>query len=109
MTGKMLIESYEVDVPAAATAVSILKSGQSNKACEVWLAAKSTNAADNMLVGNRAGQVFPLLKASPIKLAEVLNRMGYASEYDLSEIFVKAGTNGDDVCVMLVVRDLEGN
>ena len=102
---KIRMETYEVDVPAAATPVTIKKSGQSSRACEVWLQAKSTNAADDMLMGTVDGQFFPVKKGQPLRLQQILNRMSSGYDFELSDIFVKAGTNGDDVQVLLMVRD----
>lgn len=103
--GKLSIVAYDVTIAAAATAQTIATSTQVD-ASEVILRAKASNVSDAMLLGNRSGQSWPLLKADqPMRLSEILNRMGYGDKFDLKEIFVKAGNNGDIVQVLLINRD----
>lgn len=70
------------------------------KVKDALLVADDTNAADDMLIGGEDGQTFPLKKATPVRLGEVLNRMSFGADYDLSKIYVKAGTSGDKVQIL---------
>lgn len=97
MANKFKIRSFNKPIAAAATAEAI---GE-GKAREVILVAADGNSADDMLVGDSDAQTFPLKKGQPLKLRELLNRMSFGGEYDLSKIFVKAGTNGDVVNVLV--------
>jgi hypothetical protein len=98
----MKIDSYVKDIAAAATPVNLkADSGQ------VWANAKdvlifcpSTNTSD-LLIGSKSRQSFTVVKGQSVRLGEI-NRTGQSGKYDLGEIYVKAGTNGDDVQICLI-------
>lgn len=103
-SNKLTIDSYSKDIAAVATAEDIVAdAGVKWKfAKDVILKAPAGNTSD-ILVGNRTRQAFPLLAAGDeLRLSSILNLMSASSKYDLSEIFVKAGTNGDDIHILLI-------
>ncbi len=105
MSGKLTIDSYSKDIAASATAENIVadSGGEQFKfAKDVILKVPAGNTSD-MLVGNRARQAFPLLATGDeVRLSSILNLMSQSAKFDLREIFVKAGTNGDDIHILLI-------
>lgn len=101
----MRIDSYTKDIAAAATAENLIADAsgslpQFKFARDVKIFCPSANTSD-LLIGSKDRQAFTVLKGQSISLSEI-NRAGQSGKYELAEIFVKAGTNGDDVQILLI-------
>jgi hypothetical protein len=99
---KSKIKTYNKSIAAAATAESLQIDNGPTRAQEILLKASDGNSADDMLVGTSDEQTFPVPKGEVTKLSQLIAAAGGAGEYDLSEIFIKAGTNGDEVHVLVM-------
>ena len=99
---KTRVQSYDKIVAAAATPESLLVADKETQASEILLKAREANTTDDVLIGGADDQTFPLPKGAPIRLSEILNRMSYGGKYELAEIFVNVGTNGDGVHVLVL-------
>lgn len=97
------IEGYTKDIAAAATAVdATAPSGTIYKyAKEVLIRCPSANTSD-LKIGSRTRQEFTVVKGTQVELSTITNRMSQSDKYQLQELFIKAGTNGDDVEILLV-------
>lgn len=98
----MKIEGYTKDIAATATPVNLLApSGVAPKfAKDVIIRCPAANGSD-LKIGAFGRQEFTVPKGTFIQLSEI-NRTGQSCKYTLADIYVKAGTNGDDVEVCLV-------
>lgn len=101
----MKIDSYTKDIAAAATAENCIADPatgmpQSRYARGVMIRCPSTNTSD-LLIGSRARQAFTVAKGTT-HVMPMPNGAGQASRYDLADIYVKAGTNADDVEIILI-------
>jgi len=98
----MRIDSYVKDIASAATAENLIAdSGAMPKfAKDVRVFCPSANTSD-LLIGNEIRQAYSVLKGQSVILSEI-NRAGQSGKYELASIFVKAGTNGDDVQILLI-------
>jgi hypothetical protein len=103
----MKIDAYVKDIAAAATpedCVADAATGypQYKFARQVHIHCPAANTSD-LIVGSkgRPGVGMTVVKGTTLVLP-VPNGAGQASRYDLREILVKAGTNGDDVQIMIV-------
>lgn len=99
----LTIDSYSKDIAAAAAPEDVIAdSGAKWKfALDVVIRCPSGNTSD-LLIGNRTRQGFSVIKGTEMRLSTVLNRMSQSGKFKLEEIFVKAGTNGDDVEILLI-------
>ena len=101
----MRIDSFIKDLAAASTPENLIadSSGslpQFKFARAVIIRCPSTNTSD-LSVGSKDRQSSLIIKGTSLELPEI-NRAGQSGKYELAEIFVKAGTNGDDVEVILI-------
>ena len=103
----MKIDSYVKDIAAATTpedlvADAVATQPQYKFARQVHIHCPAGNTSD-LIVGpkGRGGVGMTVVKGTTLILP-VPNGAGQASRYDLREIVVKAGTNGDDVQILLV-------
>lgn len=98
----MRIDSYTKDIAAAATAENIVADADAmpKRAKDVVIHCPAANTSD-LLVGNELRQAFTVVKGTSLRLSDV-NRAGQSGKYELDKIFVKAGTNGDDVQILLL-------
>lgn len=98
------IDSYSKDIAAASTPEDIVADAggaQYKYAKEIFIRCPAGNTSD-LLVGNRTRQGFTVVKSSILALSSIINRMSQSEKFDLREIFIKAGTNADDVEILLV-------
>lgn len=101
----LIIDSYSKDIAAAVTAENLVKDGGGyKKASTVLITCPSANTSD-LLLGVSSSQDILIPKGTTLNLRAVLNRMGFEDEFDLEQLYIKAGTNGDDVGIMIMVRD----
>lgn len=98
----MKIEGYTKDIAATATPVNLVApSGVAFKfAKDVLIRCPAANTSD-LKIGSAARQEFTVVKSTFVALSEI-NRAGQSAKYSLADIYVKAGTNGDDVEICLV-------
>ena len=99
----MRIDSYAKDIAAAATAENLIADAggaQYKFAKDVKIFCPTANTSD-LKIGSSIRQEFTVVKGQSVSLSEI-NRAGQSGKYELAEIFVKAGTNGDDVQILLV-------
>lgn len=98
----MKLDSYSKDIAAAVTAENLVADGgkQWKFAREVWVGCPTGNTSD-LLIGSKDRQGLTIPKGTVQRLSAVL-KAGAGQRYNLEEIFVKAGTNGDDVEVMVI-------
>lgn len=110
-----VIDSYEKTIASTATPVNVQASSGA-----VWIYAKDVvikavpGNTTPILIGNRTRQAFTLAPvdadayaAEEIRLSTLMNRMSQSAKFDLREIFVKAGTNGDKFQVLLIDPTLD--
>lgn len=99
----MKIDSYSKDIAAAATAENLVADSggdQFKYARQVLVRCPSANTSD-LLIGNNKRQAFTIAKGTT-HVFPVGNGPGGTGKYDLSQMYVKAGTNADDVEIILI-------
>lgn len=100
---KITIEGYTKDIAATGTPVdATAPSGAKHKyALDVVIYCPAGNTSD-LKIGSRARQEFTVKKGESVRMSTVMNKMSQSAKFLLGELFIKAGTNGDDVEIMLV-------
>lgn len=98
----MKIDSYTKTIAATATPVNMVAdTGKSwSDAREVIVTCPSGNTSD-LTIGSKARQTFVVAKGTSLRLSEI-NRAGGSGRFELSDMWIKAGTNGDTVSILLV-------
>lgn len=98
----MKLDSYLKDIAATATPENLVAdSGKQWKfAREVWVGCPAGNTSDIQL-GSRDRQALTVVKGTVQRLTAVL-KGGAGQRYNLEEIFVSVGSNGDDVEIMVI-------
>jgi len=98
------IDSYTKDIASAATAENAVADAGGDVfkfAKDVIIHCPAGNTSD-LLLGNRTRQAFTIVKGTSQRIGSILTRTSQAGKFDLREIFIKAGTNADDVEILLV-------
>lgn len=101
----MKIDSFSKDIAASTTPENLIADAsgslpQFKFARSVIIRCPSANTSD-LLLGSKDRQNTTIAKGTSLTLPEI-NRTGQSGKYELAEIFVKAGTNGDDVEITLI-------
>lgn len=98
----MRTDAYSKTIALATAPVNLIASSgaQPIYARDIFIRCPSTNISD-LLIGNVTRQGFTIPKGTTINLSEV-NRAGQSGKYELSTIFIKAGTNNDVVEILLI-------
>lgn len=98
----MKIDSYAKDLAAATTPENLIadSGNQWRHAREVVITCPAANTSD-LTIGSRERQDFVVAKGTSLRLS-FINRTGQAGNYELANIWVKAGTNADDVQILLI-------
>lgn len=109
----MQIQGFSMTIAAAATPMSVSDGLKSNAgyvanqyAFDVVIQCPSANTSA-LLIGNREGQGFSIAKGTEVRLSTIMNRMSQSARFVLSELFVKAGTNGDKAEILLIGPDTD--
>lgn len=97
----MKIDGYSKTIAAAATPVNLIASSgdQPIYAKSVRIACPASNTSD-LMIGSVARQQYVVAKGTSVSLEEI-NRAGQSGKFSLAHIWVKAGTNGDVVQILL--------
>ena len=105
------IQGFSMTIAAAATPMDVAAGLASNSgyvknkyAFDVVIQCPSGNTSA-ISIGNREGQAFSIAKGSEVRLSTIMNRMSQSARFVLSELFVKAGTNGDKAEILLIGPD----
>ena len=106
----MRIDSYSKDIAAATTPEDLIADASGSLprykfAKSVKVRCPSANTSD-LLIGSKDRQGFTIAKGTTLDLSEV-NLAGQSGKYELAAIFIKAGTNGDDVEIILTAPSNE--
>lgn len=103
MSNVMTIEGYTKDIAATGTPVNaVAPSGVAYKfAKDVVIRCPAGNTSD-LKIGSRARQEFTVAKGTNERMTTIMNAMSQSGKFRLEEIFIKAGTNGDDVEILLI-------
>ena len=95
------MKSYVKDIADANTPENLVPDDASIvKALKVVVQCPSGNTSD-LLLGGKDAQLFVILKGTYFEIPDALIQTGNSSLKELSNIWVKAGTNGDDVIVLV--------
>ena len=102
----MKIDVYVKDLAAAATPEDLVADAGGDQfkfARQVHVHCPAANTSDLTLISKKRGGTtgMTIVKGTTLVLP-VPNGAGQASRYDLRDILVKAGTNGDDVQITIV-------
>lgn len=97
------LDSYQVTIALATTPQpAVAPSGDVWKyATEVVIQCPATNTSD-IVVGGPSRQAFIVAKGTSLALSSVLNRQSQSAKFDLTQIYIKAGTNSDKANILLV-------
>jgi hypothetical protein len=97
----MKIDGYSKTIALAATPENLVADSGDKPlyAKSVRIACPASNASD-LMIGSVSRQQFTIPKGTSIDL-EQINRAGQAGKFSLKDIWVKAGTNGDAVQVLV--------
>lgn len=101
----MRIDSFTKDIAASSTPENLIADAsgslpQFKFARSVIIACPSANTSA-IQIGSKDRQNTTIPKGTALTLPEI-NRTGQSGKYELAEIFVKVGTNGDDVEITLI-------
>ena len=99
----MKIDSYSKDIASTATPENMVADAGGDQfkfARQVLVRCPAANTSD-IKIGNSKRQDFTVAKGTT-HIFPTPNGAGQSSRYDLREMFVKVGTNGDDVEIILV-------
>lgn len=94
------IVSATKDIAAAATPEAI--SATAILTSKVWIQCPAANTSD-LLIGDATTRVYVVPKGTSIEIGNIDNERG-TEEINLADIWVKAGTNGDDVNFLYVTK-----
>lgn len=100
------ISGYSITITTATVpqSVAIPTTGGITKhqyAYDVVIRCPSGNTSD-LTIGSREGQAFTIVKGTSERMSTIMNRMSQSARFVLSEMFVKAGTNGDKAEILLI-------
>lgn len=105
------IQGFSMTIATAATPKSVadgLKAAagyvQNQYAFDVVIQCPSSNTSA-LMIGNREGQAFSIAKGASVRMTTIMNRMSQSARFVLSELFVKAGTDGDKAEILLIGPD----
>ncbi len=89
------IETYDKDVALAATPEDVAKAAESSSivTSDVVLKAKASNS-QTIFLGDAIAQTWPLIPGEAISISDFLLK-NQEAEFDLKNIFVKVGVNGE--------------
>ena len=96
------MKSYVKDIAASATPENLVPDdGSVTKAKKVIVQCPLGNSSD-LLLGGSDSQDFVVTKGTSFEIPDTLIQTGNSSIKNLADIWVKAGTNGDNVVVLLM-------
>lgn len=97
----MKIDGYSKTIALAATPENLVADSgdQPLYAKSIRIFCPASNTSD-LMVGSVSRQGYAVPKGTSISL-EQINRAGQAGKFSLANIWVKAGTNGDSVQILL--------
>lgn len=103
---KVVLRSFTVT--PASTGAAIKTSGNSGASTStltnsVKIKALSTNTG-SVLIGGPNSQDYELTKGQEVSLCEIFEKDGGSADVNLAEIFAKAATSGDKICVIYADR-----
>jgi hypothetical protein len=98
-----LVEGYSKTIASAATPVDAQAPSAPifKYALDAVIRCPSGNTSD-IKIGSRTRQEFTVVKGTSERLTTLMNRMSQSGPYDLRELFIKAGTDGDKVEILLL-------
>ena len=103
------VSGYSITITAAATPQAVnnpttMGITPHKYAYDVVIQCPSSNTSA-LTIGNREGQAFSIAKGASVRMTTIMNRMSQSARFVLSELFVKAGTDGDKAEILLIGPD----
>lgn len=100
--GTSNLKAFTKDIAAAATAENLVPDdGSVSEASKVLIQCPASNTSD-LLLGDANSQVIVIAKGTSMELPMINFKTGNSKPIKLSDIWIKAGTNGDDVNVLVL-------